>query len=109
VSFPGLSIGELRGTSYWNAQATYLHKIVDINTLFGQSVYTGLSLTAGEMRGRIDGYGAETIYSGALLLGGRTPIGPVGITLAVSSTDEWQVVFGLGRPIEERSITDPVW
>jgi len=109
VSFPGLSIGELRGTSYWNAQATYLHKIVDINPLFGQSVYTGFSLTAGEMRGRIDRHDAETIFSGALLLGGRTPIGPVGLTLAVTSTDEWQVVFGLGRPIEERSITDPVW
>jgi hypothetical protein len=33
----------------------------------------------------------------------------VGLSIAISNTADWQVVFGLGRPIEERSITDPVW
>jgi NTE family protein len=109
VSFPGLSIGELRGSSYWSAQAGYLHKIGDINPLFGQSVFTGFTLTAGDMSGRIDFKREDTIFSGAFVLGALTPLGPVGLSLALSSTNDWQVVFGLGRPIEERTITDPVW
>jgi len=109
VSFPGLNIGELRGQSYWTVQAGYLHKVGDINPLFGQAVYTGFTLTAGDMSGRIDFFREDTIYSGAFVVGARTPLGPVGLTIAVSNTSDWQVVFGLGRPIEERSITDPVW
>jgi len=50
-----------------------------------------------------------TIYSGALILSGRTPLGPLGLSLAYSSVNEWQIVFGLGRPIEEGAITDPSW
>ena len=109
VSFPGLSIGELRGNSYWTAQAGYLHKIGDINPVFGQSVFAGVMLSAGDMSGRIDFRREEIIYSGAFVLSARTPFGPVGLSFAATSTDDWQVVFGLGRPIEERAITDPVW
>lgn len=109
VSFPGLSIGELRGQSYWSAQAGYLHKVGDINPVFGQSVFAGVVLSAGDMSDRIDFRREEIIYSGALVLRAITPLGPVGLSFAATSTDDWQVVFGLGRPIEERAITDPVW
>ena len=34
-SFPGLGLGQLRGTSYWAGSVTYLHKIADISALFG--------------------------------------------------------------------------
>jgi hypothetical protein len=43
------------------------------------------------------------------VLAGRTPLGPVSLSLAVTSDSEWQFMFGLGRPIEERTITDPSW
>ena len=109
VSFPGLNIGELRGMSYWTAQAGYLHKIADISDLFGQALYAGISLTAGEMGDRLDGVRDGTVYSGAFFLSGRTPLGPLGLSIAISNTADWQVVFGLGRPIEERAITDPAW
>ena len=109
VSFPGLNIGELRGDSYWSAQAGYLHKIADISSLFGQALYLGAAFTAGEMNGRIDGIDGGAVYSGSLMLSGRTPLGPVGLSLAYSSSNEFQVVFGLGRPIEEGAITDPTW
>jgi NTE family protein len=109
VSFPGLNIGELRGMSYWAAQAGYLHKIADISDLFGQALYAGFSLTAGEMGDRFDGVRGGTVYSGAFILSGRTPLGPLGLSIAVSNSADWQVVFGLGRPIEERAITDPAW
>lgn len=109
VSFPGLNVGELRGQSYWTAQLAYLHKVGDINPVFGQAVFTGFILTAGDMSGRIDFRREDAIYSGAFVIGARTPLGPVGLSISLSNTSDWQVVFGLGRPIEERAITDPVW
>jgi hypothetical protein len=104
-----LSLGALRGEQYWTGQASYLHKVADISAVFGQALYMGLQFTAGEMRERIVLQSPETIYSGALLVGGRTPLGPLTLSLAVTSTDEWQIVFGLGRPIEERTIADSEW
>ena len=109
VSLPGLSIGELRGTSYWSAQASYLQRIADISYVFGQSIYAGLTLTAADMSGRLDGVYAQPTYSGAFVLAGRTPLGPVSLSLAATTTSEWQLVLGLGRPIEERSINDLSW
>jgi len=109
ISLPGLSIGELRGTSYWSAQASYLQRIADISYVFGQSIYAGLTFTAADMSGRIDGVNAAPTYSGAFVLAGRTPLGPVSLSLAATNNSDWQLVLGLGRPIEERSINDFSW
>jgi NTE family protein len=109
VSLPGLSLGELRGSSYWSAQASYLQRIADISYIFGQSIYAGLTLTAADMSGRLDGVHAQPTYSGAFVLTGRTPLGPMSLSLAATTTSEWQLVLGLGRPIEERTINDPSW
>jgi NTE family protein len=109
VSLPGLSIGELRGTSYWSAQASYLQRIADISYVFGQSLYAGLAFTAADMSGRIDRIRAQPTYSGAFVLAGRTPLGPVSLSLAATTESDWNLVLGLGRPIEERTITDPRW
>jgi len=109
VSLPGLGIGELRGTSYWSAQASYLWRIADISYVFGQSIYAGLTLTAADMSGRIDFVHAPPTYSGAFVLAGRTPLGPVSLSLAATTNSDWQLVLGLGRPIEERTINDPTW
>jgi NTE family protein len=109
VSLPGLSLGELRGTSYWSAQASYLQRIADISYIFGQSIFAGMTFTAADMSGRLDGVNAQPTYSGALVLAGRTPLGPMTLSLAATTTSEWQLVLGLGRPIEERTINDPIW
>ncbi len=109
VSLPGLAIGELRGTGYWSAQASYLWRIADISYIFGQSIFAGLKLTAADMSGRIDGVSASPIYSGAFVLAGRTPLGPLSLSLAGTTTSDWQLVLGLGRPIEEGTINDFGW
>jgi NTE family protein len=109
ISMPGLNLGELRGQSYWSAKAGYLRKIADISALFGQSVYLGFALTVAEMQDRLDEVAADPIYSGEVLLGGRTPLGPVTLSLSAATEGGWQLVFGLGRPIEEGAITDPSW
>jgi len=109
-SFPGFGIGELRGTEYWTGSVSYLSKIVDISKLFGQALYAGVQLQAGEMsaipelsaRGTYD----DLLYSGSIFLTARTPIGPATVSVAGTSTDTWVVSFSLGRPVEEGSITD---
>ncbi|HEX7373693.1 MAG TPA: hypothetical protein VF277_01875, partial [Steroidobacteraceae bacterium] len=109
VSLPGLSTGQLRGDSYWAGTAAYLHKIGDISALYGQALYLGMSFSAADMSERIDKIRAEPIYSAAVLLGARTPLGPMTLSLAATTTDDWQLVLGIGRPMEERNIADPVW
>jgi NTE family protein len=108
-SFPGFKLGELRGQEYWTAFAAYLKKIADISPLFGQALYAGLRLTAGEMNERLDESPSELIYSGAALIGAQTPLGPLNLSLALSNTAQWQLVLNLGRPMDERTITDPAW
>ena len=109
VSMPGLAIGELRGTSYWSAQASYLWRIADISYIFNQSIFAGLKFTAADMAGRIDGVNGSPIYSGAFVLAGRTPLGPLSLSLAGTTSSNWQLVLGLGRPIEEGTINDFGW
>ena len=109
TSLPGLSTGQLRGNSYWAATAAYLHKIGEINPLFGQSLYLGFSLTAADMSDRLDQVQSEPIYSGAVVFGGRTPLGPLTLSLGAATTSDWQIMFGLGRPLEERNVSDPTW
>jgi NTE family protein len=109
ISFPGLSLGELRGEDYWLASTMYMHKIAELSSLFGQALYLGFAVTAGDMEDRIDGVHEGPLYAGSLLFGGRTPLGPLRFYLSVASNDDWQVVLGIGRPIEEGAITDPVW
>ena len=108
-SLPGLSTGELRGDSYWLATAAYAHKVGDISSLYGQALYLGFNLTAADMSGRLDQVRSEPIYSGALVLGGRTPLGPLTLSLGATTTDDWQLVLAIGRPMEERNIADPTW
>jgi NTE family protein len=105
-SFPGLGLGQLRGTSYWAGSIAYLHKIADISALFGQAVYIGAELTAADMSGRADDLTEPPVMGGSLLLGGRTPLGPISLSVAATSVEDISVFFTLGRPIEERNILD---
>jgi len=109
ISFPGLSLGQLRGTSYWTGSARYLHKVADISPLFGQAFYVGTQLMAGDVAGRIDDMSEPILFSGAVFVSGRTPLGPVSFSFATTSSDDWSILFTLGRPIEEGSITDSNW
>jgi hypothetical protein len=109
ISFPGLGLGQLRGTSYWTTQASYLHKVADLSPVFGQSLYVGGSVIVGDMSGRLDGVQASPLFGGSLLFGGYTAIGPLTLSLSSTSSEDWSVLVRLGRPVEERTITDPAW
>lgn len=109
ISFPGLRLGELRGQDYWTGSAVYMHRVAELSSLFGRALYVGGALTVGDMEQRIDQVKSDPIYSGTLLLGGRTLLGPLRMLISYTSNDDWQFVLGIGRPIEEGAITDPVW
>ena len=109
VSLPGFNIGELRGSNYWSAHASFLRRVADISYVFGQALYAGLNFTVADIDDRIGLTPDDPVYSTGLVLAGRTPLGPVSLSLAVTSESDWQLVFGLGRPIDERTITDPAW
>jgi NTE family protein len=107
ISFPGLGIGQLRGSSYWTTSVTFLRKLGDISTLFDQSIYFGATLSGGDMSGRIDLVREDPIIGGSVLLGGRTPLGPLSLSFSATTSDDYSLMLMLGRPIEERNITDP--
>jgi NTE family protein len=107
VSLPGLNLGELRGSSYWSVQGSFLHRLADLNYVFGTALYSGLVLTVADMSGRIDGVSASPTYSGAFVLAGRTALGPLTLSVGATTAGDTQIVLGLGRPIEERTINDP--
>ncbi len=107
-TFPGLQRGELRGDSYWFAGTSYLWKLADLQTLFGQALYAGLRLQAGRIGERLDDTDDGTLYGIAGSLGGRTPIGPFLLSLGYVDNSSWQLQFGLGRPIAEGSILDEI-
>jgi NTE family protein len=109
MSFPGFALGELRGQGYWTASASYLKRVAELSNLFGHALYVGGVVTAGKMNGQFAYPGAGVLYSGGVLLGGRTPLGPVTLLLAAASEASWQLTFSLGRPIVEHTIMDPAW
>lgn len=108
-SFPALERGELRGEGYWSGSATWLQRVADIQTVFGQVLYGGISLQAARVSGRIDGVREGSVYGGALFLGGRTPVGPLRLSLGIASQDNVMLHLALGRPVSESSLLDKLW
>jgi outer membrane protein assembly factor BamA len=75
--------------------------------VFGQALYAGMNVTVAKMNDRVGLGPDDPVYSAGVILAGRTPLGPVSLSLAATTESDWQLVFGLGRPIEEHAITDP--
>jgi NTE family protein len=104
-SFPGLRAGELRGTSYWTAGTRYAWQLGD-TSLFGQTLYAGVRFQAAQMRGRVDGLPADTLYGLAGSVAGRTAVGPFVLSLGWVNDGSWQVQFSIGRPVSEGTLLD---
>ena len=88
VSVPGFNLGELRGSNYWSGQASFLRRIADLSYVFGQALYAGLNFTVADIDDRIGLAPDDPVYSTGLVLTGRTPLGPVALSLAVTSESD---------------------
>jgi len=100
-SFPGFELGEVRTSEYATISASYLHKLGDIISLRGQSIYMGLRLQAARIddTNPLDSYDNKDIYGGSLYLTGSTPVGPLTIGYGKTSIDNWSMWLAIGRPI----------
>jgi NTE family protein len=105
-SFPGLEVGELRVTDYWNIGTSYLWKLQDISTIRNRAMYLGARVAAGEI---IDAFGdndRKEIYGGSIFLTGRTVVGPLTLGIGATSTDSWSLWVSVGRPVGQGTILE---
>lgn len=107
-TFPGLRPGELRGNEYWFAGTRYAWRLADVQPLFGQAVYAGVRLQAGQVSERFDDVKDGTLYSLALSLGGKVTIGNFLFSLGYVSNGDLRLQFSLGRPVDEGSLLDEI-
>jgi NTE family protein len=88
--------GELLGTDYFLAQAGYLHRLVKLNPVIGDSIYAGGFYEIGKVW---DGApGTPTLpndISGALII--KTLFGPIYGGASIGDSDHRKWFFGLGR------------
>lgn len=108
-TFPGLRPGELRGERFWFSGASYAWRLASIQPLFGQDLYGGLQLSAGDMSRQLDGSDDGTVYSLSGSLSARTPLGVFLLALSWVDNDRLSLQFSLGRPLEEGSLLDVIY
>jgi NTE family protein len=106
LAFPGYDAEELRAGSYWTVSTGYLWKLKDIFTLRGQSLYGGLRLQGGEVFDRFDAVKDGEIGSASIYLTGRTPVGPLTVGYAYTTTDSWGLWLSIGRPLGSGTILE---
>jgi NTE family protein len=88
--------GELLGNDYFLAQAGYLHRLLKLNPVIGDSIYAGGFYEIGKVWGGAPG--TPTLpndISGALII--KTLIGPIYGGASIGDTDHRKWFFGLGR------------
>jgi hypothetical protein len=60
------------------------------------------------MRDRLDGTPEEVLHGISGCLGGRTPLGPILVSLGYVDNGSWQLQFSVGRPVAEGSLLDAI-
>ncbi len=81
----------------------YLRKLTDLQTLLGQALYAGATLEAGNMYDRIDRASARGVILGSsVFFAGRTPLGPLLLSLGYAEGGHTAFFLQIGRPLVER-------
>ena len=106
LAFPGYDAEELRAGSYWTVNTGYLWKLTDIFTLRGQSLYAGLRLQGGQVFDRFDAVKDGEVGSASVYLTGRTPVGPLTVGYAYTTTQSWSLWLSIGRPMGSGTILE---
>jgi NTE family protein len=105
-TFPGMRPGELRGDEYWFAGTSYAWRLAELQPVFGQSLYGGFRLQAGEMRSADGVLNSGVLYGVSGSLSGRTPVGPFQLSLGYVLDRQARLQFTIGRPVPEGSLFD---
>jgi NTE family protein len=105
-SLPGYEIAELRAAAYWTLSGVYLWPLKDLFSLRGQTLYAGVRLETAHAYDQIDVLNHGQIESVSLYITGRTPVGPLTVGFATTTTSSHSIWFSLGRPIWEGTMMD---
>jgi NTE family protein len=88
--------GELLGSDYFLAQAGYLHRLLKLNPVIGDSIYGGGFYEIGKVWDGAPGTPSlPNDISGALII--KTLFGPIYGGASIGDTDHRKWFFGLGR------------
>jgi NTE family protein len=105
-SFPGFEIAEIRAAEYWTISGVYLYPLRELFSLRGQTLYAGVRLQSGHAYEQLDGQNNGQLESVSLYLTGRTPVGPLTIGLAITSTNDHSLWISVGRPVWQGTMLD---
>jgi NTE family protein len=88
--------GELLGSDYFLAQTGYLHRLVKLNPVIGDSIYAGGFYEIGKVWGGAPGTpNLPNDISGTLII--KTLFGPIYGGASIGDSDHRKWFFGLGR------------
>ena len=94
----GYSEGELRGQYFATAKVGYHYRIAALPSGLGQGVYVGALLEAGNVWDRSADISASDLrYSGTVLLGADTIVGPMFLAYAAAEGGSNRVYLTVGR------------
>jgi len=107
----------LYGARGWLARLRYYRSLEGLGAQADYDRLEGMVLSSVPLWGNLimlrgmggTSFGTDLPVYDYFVFGGRTPLGPGTLSLGATSTDDWQIVFGLGRPMEERNVADPLW
>jgi NTE family protein len=89
-------LGELLGSDYFLAQAGYLHRLLKLNPVIGDSIYGGGFYEIGKVWGGAPGTpNLPNDISGTLII--KTLVGPIYGGASIGDSDHRKWFFGLGR------------
>ncbi len=88
-------VDEFRGTDYFLARPSYMHRIAALPQPLGQNIYILLMYEAGQVHA--PGIQTVTRQDGFLGLAAETPLGVITLGPAIGDAGHRKVVFTLGR------------
>jgi NTE family protein len=104
VSLAGEELDALRAAAYWTVSTSYLWQIKDLLVLRGQALYLGVRLQDVDVYETTDGTSPGQIGSLSVFITGRTPVGPLTLGVAATTSASYMLWVSFGRPIAEGSI-----
>jgi NTE family protein len=99
LTLSGYRIDEFSGQRYGLGRLSYYNRTVPLPGILGSGVYTGATIDAGQVHGRVDGLPDRgTNWSGSLFLGADTFAGPAYVGVGFGEAGRVSLYLLIGAP-----------
>jgi NTE family protein len=99
LTLSGYRIDEFSGQRYGLGRLSYYNRTVPLPGILGSGVYTGATIEAGQVHGRVDGLPDRgTNWSGSLFLGADTFAGPAYVGIGIGEGGRFSLYLLIGAP-----------